>query len=366
MPKTGSTALQVFLEGNEEYLSSRNAGYYSCKHRYVTWPGPSNGDFLMYEALRLLGEEIGDKRVRHLDEECVRFREYARGFDTLILSEETFYRKEVYEPELACAYWQAVKDALASLLGEEPQIDILIYLRRQDKWVESHWREELKGRWGEVLPFDEYAQEKAQILDYDAVLRGIEDVFGIEHVVVRVYERGRLVEGDIAHDFMSVMGFGWDDSLWVEPKAMNPSLNLREAYALYLLSKGALRTRLSLWPLIKAADDIGGAHPEASNARAMDADDRYAYLRRFEAGNRSVARRYFDSEELFGADETDPAVVKPDLAKDLDAAIEILKEANRSRCERVSGWRRVKAQLAGWREIALAKLSASQLKRRGV
>ena len=181
-PKTGTTALQEnFFKLNLSSLEENGVGYFVPSKKYVPWGGYSNGDFLVYDTLikcenqdhsalqeamqintadhHYMLDTYINKARKNIDAEMQRFKAYAKDLDTIILSEEVFYHSEVFFP----AFWKKNKKTLFDLFGKDIQIDIVLYLRRQDLWIESKFKEGVMTRVPWKLSIDETIQEYKRI-----------------------------------------------------------------------------------------------------------------------------------------------------------------------------------------------------------
>lgn len=193
--KTGTTSLQRTLQLNQKILNARGIAY-ACVapapqvHRYLGFLNPS----------RIFPSGF-----------CVRdpqaFAEFLsqHASDHVCASSENF----------SFIFQQKVLDDLAVALRRKfDQIDILVYLRRQDRHAVSHHQEgakpdrkpetELWGHGLDALP--EPAEIQRLYLDYDARLMLWENAFGRQSLRVRVFDRALLLDGDIVVDAMQLMG----------------------------------------------------------------------------------------------------------------------------------------------------------------
>ena len=184
MLKTGTTSLQSFLQNSRDDLAARGIGYYLP--RFDAHPSFSNAGFL---CRRSLSEAIGLPPEPSSDREMAAFSAYAGAFDTLILSEEFLSEPGAEVP----GYWEIVRKNLAELAGEHTQIDVLLFVRRQDDWILSRWKQQVLNAFYEDRPtppdipdFTTFAgQAKARgLLDYDRAADRLAKVFGREHVTV--------------------------------------------------------------------------------------------------------------------------------------------------------------------------------------
>ena len=127
------------------------------------------------------------------------------GEDHVFLSSENF----------SFIFQQTVLDEFALALSRHfDQIDILVYLRRQDRHAVSHHQEGAQADrlpeavlWGHSLnALPEPSDLQRLYLDYDARLRLWENAFGSHALCVGLFDRAVMAQGDIVADALSRMG----------------------------------------------------------------------------------------------------------------------------------------------------------------
>lgn len=193
--KAGSTSIQFHCINNREqllqhgvlfprtgleynlYRQGRSAGHNS----YIA--ALKNDDSAIFDELR---EEIADQRNIH----------------TVLLSSEN--------------YSTEIKNSLVSkfkvFLGEKYDYRIVVYLRRQDHFLESIYGELVSGGWYKLRLsaeefLREYLDEKGEFqCDYTLLLQPWDQTFGRRNVVVRPFEKIQWKEGDFLKDFFTSVG----------------------------------------------------------------------------------------------------------------------------------------------------------------
>ena len=135
--KTGSSALQEFLYNNREKLAKQGVCYYEELHIYNGFPGKPNAS-LWSPDMPYLKERGLDKDVEeHVKEELENLRQTIQKNDTVILSNEAYFvRREVF--------YERIKNDLGEMT-DNPEIKITVYLRRQDEWALSAWKQYVKS-----------------------------------------------------------------------------------------------------------------------------------------------------------------------------------------------------------------------------
>lgn len=311
-PKTGSTAIQYTLFSNRELFENKGIGYYKPLHRYVPWEGPSNADFLQeYIFSRLRQTEVipASTWVREnypeapenwLREESAAFQRYAKDKDILILSEECLHTHEAYYP----AFWEIGRDWLKSCLGDDTVIDVILYLRRQDDWILSKYKENVRATAACLLPFREALEEyrKSGCMDYPATIARLENAFGKDHILLRTYEKKNFYCGNIVYDFLHATGIRVPEGLTVREMMSNPSMTMDYTEALRLLKLSPFFHVKDNLRFFYAATNLSGLQRKyKKDGFPMCREERAALLDSFAEDNRFLAERYFPEKkgELF-------------------------------------------------------------------
>ena len=271
--KTGTTAVQNAFRAGREPLK-RNGFHYPMGR-----PGHH------YLALHLLGtDRSGPPRGRAPAELAGLLAErIAASERDVVLSSEVLQRVE--------------PAALAAWLGKEATV--VVYIREQVDYLASCYQQGIKMG----IPrgdFASYLAIPSTVADgyYLPFLRAWEDVFGRDNLVVRVYDRERLVEGDIVADFLSVLGVDGAADLG-DRDDRNPSAGgplLEALRRINTLDFEELRRRKAIYDTLA---ELALGNPDY-RAKLPIAPDVVAALRdRFAEDNAAVSARYFDGGPLF-------------------------------------------------------------------
>ena len=268
--KTGSTALQHNLLLNRNllgdhgicHLASPTTGYL---HTYLGTVSPYK---LIPEGFTVLDREGLEDRLETVDR------------DVVVASSEN----------LSFFFEKAPIAALEGLLRPYfDEITIVSYLRRQDRHAVSHHQEGAKPQrqaegalWGHApnaLP--DVSPDHDLYLDYDRRLGLWAEVFGADHLVLRVYDRALLKDGDIFADFMAVIGV---DSAGLSTVGdRNVSLGASQTKAGHLMNAAGLRHRE-----VEAVLQMVPAGGRLLPSRAQAA----AFLERYRASNRRLNDKF--------------------------------------------------------------------------
>lgn len=212
--KTGTSALQNFLYKNRQRIIKYGIYYGN------TWKIVNNHAGLAYAVLKealiecdLINQcmELKDLDISPENEIMkMRFLAEERGAHTIIISHEGFFadlfqvsaglcntctEAEIYNiNEYIC-------DRLKGLLTEA---EVVCYLRRQDLYIESMYKEYCKVPWrAEETPvyFEEFFEKQKLCLDYNNEASRWKKRFG-GNAHFRVYDSENLLDGDIISDFL--------------------------------------------------------------------------------------------------------------------------------------------------------------------
>lgn len=347
-PKTGTTSLQHFFRVNRELLDTNGIGYYEPLRQYTPWGGPSNGDFLLAEVLSRLGRPrdiikrewldanpsydvftlyLDESKRRSLAEEKQRFSEYASRVDTIILSEEALWHYELFYDE----FWKTAKEYILECCGENTEIDIVLYLRRQDKWMLSKWKEDSTNDIPNPNDFYETLAEYERIgyMDYYASVKRIADIFGSEHLILRNFERESLVSADIIDDFAYACEIDISGCEFTKPR--NRSIDLRIAHAMTLINKGRAKEGLDRLTLYVAAAELAAYRRNLKmtekDEQIQTAGERMEMLQRYEEGNRLISEKFLNGAELFDNLFSEGTVVRANPIKDRITAFFLILKA---------------------------------------
>ena len=271
--KTGTATVQRALQAGRQilkrngfhYPKGRPAHHYLAQHLAGKTPRGASG---------------GVERAKWAGELAERIASSDRD---IVLSSEFLMRVE--------------PSALAAWLGKEATV--VVYIREQVDYLASCYQQGIKMG----IPrgdFASYLAIPSTVADgyYLPFLRAWEDVFGRDNLVVRVYDRERLVEGDIVADFLSVLGVDGAADLG-DRDDRNPSAGgplLEALRRINTLDFEELRRRRAInAPLA----DLALGDP-AYRAKQPIPPDVVAALRdRFAEDNAAVSARYFDGGPLF-------------------------------------------------------------------
>lgn len=289
--KTGTTSIQAALNADRRALKAKGILYPSLlgstnhSELYVLSGAALPGDdVLLWEETRT--GLSGRKYVAACTESFL--SEVSEGrYHTLVLSCE-FFHSRVASSEM-------VLDAIESLCGYIPSVRVLVYLRRQDELAVSAFSTRIKmGDVGRIFDLPIYSRNE-NYLNYRKLIELYQCCFGRDSVSPRIYDRTRLIGGDVVRDFYSAAALGISPSV-VHQK----NVSLSDTEARFLLRFN------SIFPLTvdgefnamrgPIVDVIAGKFPGLPLLPARRDAERF--LSQFIESNEWVRKEFFDDSSF--------------------------------------------------------------------
>ena len=314
--KTGSSAIQVFLTQNQksllkaglEYLDPRanKFGLFNMNHSGLVlaltgfWRnGPPQ--LSREEAWLMLREKVEQSRHR------------------VIISSEGFSTPEVLR------HMDFIKESLSGF-----DVKVVIYLRRQDIFAQSLYKEQIKDREHRsfALAYEEAGYKN--FLDFKEIVDQWGKAFGKHNIQVRPYERGQLKNGDIVADFMQTIGVKMNRKMLRTDRPVNQTMNkhvLQVSRELNAIGVNGPRINEFKWWLSSILDDDSKSvfvdHDLIGSSRRME------ILNEFSDGNRYVAQEYMSrSDGVLFFDELphDTGPIEPDTGIPAKSVAKIISQ----------------------------------------
>ena len=199
-PKTGSTALQDFLPENQRILNREGFVFPEVPFSFRGVAAHQTAHFLaVWEPDGSVPDEW-DQGFAVMEEALSRY-------ENVIFSDEQVWWRQHKE-----GFWEEVTRRVAAM---DATLKVIVYLRRQDDQVESFYNEKVKGMPKLTLTFSEYLSEGWNDyfpLDYAAELDRFAHYIGKDNLIVRSYEKGHFIGGNIFADFLDALGLTLTDA----------------------------------------------------------------------------------------------------------------------------------------------------------
>jgi hypothetical protein len=306
LPKTGTTAIQRYMFFRREayaqqgiywaetYRKGNSAlgdwAHHVYSNKWEAFDDPSEFLVTSDEAWRALQEFMRAKGGRHI-----------------ISSEE-------FSELLPRPSGEDVINFIKEIAGSA-RVRLIGYVRRQDDLIESHIRQLIKvGRSG--LTVEKYLQKRQPFFFFDKGFSKAADLLGKENVIVRVYERERLVGGDSVSDFLHACDLPALESVEEQPAApINPSLNTLTSK---LLSDPRIVAEFAAKP--RLAGFVRNFFSQENFSRLnkyvlLDSNMRREIMKVFTAGNDHIAEMFLtadDADALAFHDDTSKVAMPDD------------------------------------------------------
>lgn len=294
MRKTGTTALQMFLYENMKTLEKYGWCYPDLKPgllglQYVS-QNKENGCVFYKEKGKLDVTAENWNRAWAQVLQCLKKR-------NVIISDERI------------SIWDTNRFLIAAK-EKYDNIKILIYLRRQDRAVESLWNQKIKNaEEGVYQSFDEFLYSKTELeeapyyqLFYKKQLDDISKIVGKENIIVRVFEKEQLYGMDhtIESDFLNVIGIKskwneWEKCNFQNIRMGGNYLEIKRIFNSLSKSKGFDIIQGKNYECLLELSSIYGK-PEQEKG-CFKKEERKKFLEIFENENEEIAREYLDRKE---------------------------------------------------------------------
>lgn len=288
VPKTGTTAVQGYLYQNRARLAELGIYYpetfldgfplqdqwahHLHAHKWGGWLDRQKFQTSPDAAWQALRDEISAKPGRY------------------IISSERF--ADLFPTPRG----RDVLDFISNLFSDV-QIRFIAYVRRQDVLAESFLKQAVKVNIQQKT-LEQYLSDLPPFLDYDLMFSTLADYVGWENVIVRLYERSKLVEQDAAKDFLHTLGIEDFNSESEEILIANESINtLTTSVLLELAKTGALNDAVNVRRLLR--EYLEGAEFDALKKLSLfDPETCASILAKYETGNRALVDKLPDPEAI--------------------------------------------------------------------
>lgn len=278
--KTGTTALQTFFKDNQRVLEENGLVY------------PNSGllDIGHHALVQcLIDEEIFWIKLDKPKEELLQdFQEEINGINSdVLLSAENFLR---------------VEPNRLGFLKDSFDVKVVIFLRRQDELINSHYNQVLKAKY-ETSEIGSFLDNRKLIesLKFDKVLDEWADVFGTDNIIVKVYEKEQMTNGLFNTFFESINRQLPEKAVFPEGR-INPSMGVSSLEMLRLCnSSNEIEQKHIFVQFLREALDPSGSGKAPNLLSAIEIEKiSKIYLE----SNEKVAKKYLnrDSGKLFMAE----------------------------------------------------------------
>jgi len=294
--KTGTTSLQNFFHINRNLLVE----YFNIYYPKV--PGLQNHTRL---PLYAYSENVKELRIRHKVNTEEELRQFRKGFEAKLQAELAPHIKAGRNVLLSSEHLSSravkdveIKELLSLFKAFDVNYKVIVYLRRQDKMMLSTYSTWVKsgGRW--QLNPNAYKNRRYNHLE---MLNLWTSVVGKENMIVKVFEKTRMKNGDLFQDFSSVIGIANIKGLAIPKKEkLNSALDQEQIQFLTLFNKFV--PSMNEGAPNKARGEIISYLEEFSTDNKLDItqEEKRKIYKHFESDNNKIAELYLsDGKPLF-------------------------------------------------------------------
>ncbi len=286
MPKTGTTFIQTFMGKNKKLLQSKGYCYPTPNVELEGISINRNAHFLIHEYYDEKGERLYEKEKEFVDNSLREIVELKKDFPNIVISCESIFRASKKKER----FWEDLKKWADD---NDIHLKVLIYLRRQDYFIQSFWAQMVKNNIT-TMTLQSYvskAEAKNIELDYYAYLEHIAGVIGKENIITRVYEKSV----PLVQDFLESIQLELTDEYRMPDREINVSLAGK-----YLEAKRFLnhlpefgRKNSFIIPLLRQViEEEGVKSIHFQGTHYFNAQEKKEFLEQYEESNAAVAREY--------------------------------------------------------------------------
>lgn len=296
-PKTGTTSIQNFLELNQETLKKYGIclPYMDLDFERSKFKLHRNGNFLVHHAF-----ELSDNPTEKLKKEE---RIYIQGFDIIKKAAETYPKIIItdesiwYRQNNKENFWQDVRD---NARARGCDVKVIVYVRRQDLYIEAWWNQAVKYYPRSFKTFEEYIKSDVVLfhnLDYYKKINEIADCIGRENVVVKVFEKEIFLASQFGlyQDFLDSLGEE------VRPDYVMPTENINDSLRGNFVEIKRLINEVPEYR--QGPDFLKRQVIKASSMVSQDKvsyfayEDKLEFLKKYEESNRKLAEEFLGKKD---------------------------------------------------------------------
>jgi len=318
--KTGTTAIQNFLYKNKEKLLEQGILYPSTG--LFKSPNVAAHYNIAWSIFKHVGVDVNkiptfEQILKNLEKEL---REY-KPLKVIISSESFMHFRRPHIKTLA----EGLKDLFQKM-------KVVVYLRRQDRWIESSYAQVLKTGEVKLLPFKTSIKHSLWnlkwLLNYDEFLDRWSEFFENQgQLLPRIYEKSALKDNDIVVDFISLVDNSIEITNFDTQINTNPSLIPISVFTLLKLNEEYDLPQVLYHKVSKYLLNLQEKLPHPLKT-LLYLEDRKKILSFYEANNIEFFQKWFGSENLFKLNEKEIEIYREqdELLRDKDQLNKDIKE----------------------------------------
>ncbi len=291
MHKTGTTTIQHFLYHNRRMLS-RYGLLYPSRHTYGYAHHETSNFFNKKEDFLpgFIEDRYGDRKNWESAINAQKKEMLSSSIDKLILSSETFMR---------CNH------AMVREYYDEFEIKIIIFLRRQDTWLESTLNQNMKMNMDMETGLEDHTRKKEKNLDYYRLINLWAEHFGRDNLIIVPFQKSSFPDS-LESTFLQLVGVPWN-SRFQRQKAKNTRLN-RDSIAYLNDFPEKNRTRNpEFHRIVELLQNYSVMKPDLPEYRfSYPPKERLSILAKYRESNQQLAKEFLQFESGILFDEPEP------------------------------------------------------------
>lgn len=321
-PKTGTTAIQIFLNKNSSELKKNNCIFPDFEHRFPGVRKQRNGHFL-----------CSNVKNKNLQEDCFRkILNYSKQYSKIILTDEELWNTTTYSEK----FWVTLKNNLDK---HNIKLKVIVYLRRQDSYFTSQWAQKIKGVKSQIFTFHQFLDDNFDNkirLDYYDYISYISHFIGKENIIVRPYEFSQFKDNSIIADFMNVIDVDFDDNFVRDDTIRNISIegNVLEVKRYLNMVVDFRKNNPELFrSCLETVQNKMKKDGTFRNCSTFLKGERSAFMKKYNEGNRKIAEEFLHRKDgvLFETPLPDNDPIRKHYSiKELKYILDLLTEVNKT------------------------------------
>lgn len=300
--KTGTTSIQHFCHDNNARLTEEGYFYPDFPFEYIHIGKYRNGSFL--ETIY-----IDNEGIRHPEKEEEYFKtglkiikELFMQHDNLIISNEGIWGACFVRKRGIPRMLELQEDAKNSGY----QIKIIVYLRRQDEYLLSWYNQIVKhsiSTKNSITWEDYYKNYRKYVqLNYFKSLKKLEEIFGIENIIVKRFDKRYFKDNSLISDFLDIFNLELNDSycMYEEDNIFNTRLS-ENTCEIKRIINGSVKLNINeVRQFERILNQVSPISEEIYPCSFMSDEERQAFMQLYEHSNNKVVKRYLkDGQPLF-------------------------------------------------------------------
>ncbi len=302
IPKTGTTSIQHFCHENRDILSSNGYFYPDFPFEYIYIGKYRNGSFLETRYVDREGIRHTDIEEEYFKKGLEIIKELFMQHDNLIISNEGVWSACFIRKRGIPRMLRLQEDAK----NAGYKVKIIVYLRRQDEYLLSWYNQMVKHSINSknALTWENYYKDYKKYIqpDYFKCLKRLEEIFGMENIIVRRFDKKFFKDNSLFADFLDIFNLELNDSYNIneENNNFNPKLS-ENTCEIKRIINGSFKMSLEEFRKFEwILNQISPVSEERYPCSMMSPEEMQEFMELYETSNNKVATRYFnDGQPLF-------------------------------------------------------------------